>query len=147
RLCRSAHGVHRVSFDRRTPAMAMGILADSDCLPIRVAPRTRGGTASIRTDDTRRAHLVRHPARRDRGGAGPNRAGDDPRLSALRGLGIVKSPRLINPGNLLKKPETAAQSDSKASGISVSACSQLCQTETCPSTGSRPGCEPCPQAA
>jgi hypothetical protein len=49
-----------------------------------------------------RAHLVRHPARRDRGGAGRDRAGDDPRLSALRGLGIVKSPRLINPSNAFR---------------------------------------------
>ena len=101
RLCHSSHGVHRVSFDRRTPAMAMGILADSDCLPTGGAAPTRSSTAAIRTDDTRRAHLVRHPARRDRGGAGPNRDGDDPRLSALRGLGIVKS-RVINPSNAFR---------------------------------------------
>ena len=34
--------------------------------------------------------LVRHPARRYRRRPGPDRAADGPRLSALRGLGILK---------------------------------------------------------
>jgi hypothetical protein len=54
------------------------------------AAHTRGRTAVIRTDETRRTALVRHPARRYRRGAGPDRAGDGPGLSALGGLGILK---------------------------------------------------------